>query len=73
MYEYLHTLTIYASKGNALEYRAIWNDWRYCELVEFAVGIARSKTKMWKEISGKEYEYAEQYNAELLARILESV
>lgn len=71
IYDSLHRMTVRVSKGNASEYRSIWNDWKYSELIEFAEGVRKRDENMRDEISEQEYEYVEYYLAALMERMLE--
>ena len=71
MYEYLHGLAMRASKGRASEYRAVWNEWLYSDLVEYIIGVNNERSKMWEDIGGQKNESYEGYTMALLSRVLD--
>lgn len=73
MYEYLHGLAMRASKGRASEYRAIWNEWHYSDLVEYLIGANEERAKMWDEINTQDFESSEGYTLALLSRVLDKM
>ena len=63
-------LVLFCAGHNAAAWREVWTEWRYSEMIQFALVLKEDKIQISDAIADLDCKYAEQYSVALLMMIL---